>query len=243
MSVQALGFGVAMPLWCILYFVLPRPNPASADAARLRDPIQLHSVIPAFLLGFVFPSIITAYPYADPAWRQRANIFWQPFPAWVSLLLVVFTGVAKRTSIGQGLGRSSAQLSKDALDHAYGFAFGFAAVVQWITYSTIVAAYILPEELPSGVAARLTPETIFVPGSPHSFAPMESPGQATFDFLRYDMYTGSIALAIWAVTVAREAGVSGLSVFELLRDSVLVGPCAAAIRVLWKRDEVLLSKA
>ncbi|KAI9150329.1 Epoxide hydrolase aurD [Paramyrothecium foliicola] len=242
-AMQSFGFGVIMPLYALLYLTLPRSDPTSADAAKLRQPIQLHGIIPAFVIGYFVPTAFLVYPYEDAALSQRANIVWQYFPVYVVAIIEVFTWASKRVSIGQNINTPSQQLSRNALDHAYGFAFAVAALCQWVTYSAMIAAVVIPDELPSGVASRFTPTRLFVPRSPHSFAAMESHSTAIHDFLKYDQFFGSAAIALWALVLSQEAGVRRVSLSKFLRDVVFFGPAAAATNILWTRDEALLEKA
>lgn len=241
---QMFGFGVVMPLYAILHLALPRRAPGSSTkAVQLQDPIQLHTVAPAFLLGYIFPSALLIFPYSDPASRQRSNIVWQYFPVYVGALITGFTAMAKRISIGQNLHKSPSQLSRDALSHAYGFALAFAAIFQWATYAVLFVAWAFPDELPSGLADRFTPKNVFVPNPPHSFRKMESPAAAMHEFVLFDQYTGSAAILVWAAALCQEAGVTMTSVVDILRDSLILGPIAAGLKILRKRDNALLSKA
>jgi hypothetical protein len=243
-ALRTVGFGVIMPLYALLYFVLPRQgSAASAEAAQLRDPIELHTVGPAFILGYFLPSALMAFPYEDAYSSQRANIVWQYFPVIVGVLLTGLSFMAKRLSIGMDIHTSKSRMSRDALNHAYGFALTCATLCQWITYAILVVAWGAPGKLSAQLAGHLTPGKVFFPEPPHSDSPMNSPGTAIHEFLKWDQYTGSFAILVWAFALARQAGARTPSFGDVFRDTLVFGPAAAGMKVLWKRDTSLLSKA
>ena len=239
MGMQAIGFAVIIPVYYILDLVLSSSKPLNA---KLRDPAQLFTVIPAFGLGYMLPSILQVVPF-ERDMHQMFIVVWQFVPLYVGLLLPLFSGVFKRLSVGQSGADEKSRFDRDALQSAYGFAIAMGALTQWITISTVVAAQLMPQLFPDGIAERLSFQSVFVPDAPHNYGPTTI-AEASRHFLLYDQYLGSAAGLVWAITNASRAGIfkGTFGDFrEIIKDIVFLGPQSAVISLMWKTDEVLLA--
>lgn len=242
MGMQAVGFAVIVPVFYILDLVLSASKP---QAAALRSPERLFTVIPAFGLGYILPSILQALPLERDV-HQLLVVVWQFVPLYVALLLPLFAGVFKRLSVGQtGAAHDRRRFDRDALQSAYGFAIAVGAMTQWAALSAILVARLAPHLLPgsSDVAERLTFANVFVPDPPHGYGPTTI-SDASRHFLLYDQYLGSAAGLVWAVARAARAGIFTGSVAdlrEIVKDVVFLGPQSAVVSLMWKTDEALLA--
>ncbi|KAH7145533.1 hypothetical protein B0J13DRAFT_323102 [Dactylonectria estremocensis] len=242
---QTFGFGLVVPVFFILHLAVSSRS-TLADTVRLRDPTSLHTVAPAFTLGYFIPSLVLAFPFPQANLRQWANIVWQAFPLHVVLCQAVFTGVVKRTSLGQDAFTSPVQLDRRALSRAYGFAWNVAVTGQLCTYAVLVAASMAPKLFPPGVARTLSFAGVFIPGPPHSSAPMTSPAAVVHDFFRYDLYVGSAVALVWAVYLLSQVRPSGPEERANLTRGVVMslclsGPGGALVALLQHRDETVLA--
>ncbi|KAH7165291.1 hypothetical protein EDB81DRAFT_249573 [Dactylonectria macrodidyma] len=242
---QTFGYGLVVPVFFILHLVVSSRS-SLTDTVRLRDPTSLHTVAPAFTLGYFVPSFLLAYPFAHAGVRQWANVVWQAFPLHVVLCQAVFTAVVKRTSLGQDAFTSPVQLDRRALSRAYGFAWNVAVTGQLCTYAVLFTASIDPGLFPAGVARTLSFAEVFFPGLPHSSAPMTSPAAVVHDFFRYDLYVGSAAALVWAVYLLSQVRPSGAEERANLTRGVVMslclsGPGGALVALLQHRDETVLA--
>lgn len=242
--IQSVGFGVIMPIYTSLHLLLTS-NRAGLDAVHLRDHVRLHTIVPAFFFGYFFLSILAAFPFEDAAVRQWCNAVWQGFPLHVVLWQIVFAAAAKRISIGMDSGVGRKELEKRALGYAYQFVLVVGTITQWTTYAITMAAVFNPSLFPGQLAQALTPDKVFVPGSPHSYEPLSSAAVVIHDFLLYDQYIGCAALLVWSTTLAARAGrisVDAALAVRVLRNCLLVGPAGAAVLLMWQRDDAVLSE-
>lgn len=243
LAVQAVGFGVIMPIYCTLHLLLTANRPV-LDAVLLRDHVQLRTVIPAFGLGYYLLSALMSYPFDDAGLRQILNAAWQGFPLHVVVLQLMFAFVTKRLSIGADANTPHAQLDRRALGSAYRFALIAGTLTQWLTYYVTFTSAIYSHLFPGDLAQSFTPDKVFLPGALHSSAPMKSAGAAIHDFLIYDQLAGSVAALLWATTLAgrsAKVSMSVATVVGVLRNCVLVGPGGAVVMMMMQRDDSVLS--
>ncbi|KFA60134.1 hypothetical protein S40285_09598 [Stachybotrys chlorohalonatus IBT 40285] len=245
MVMQALGFGAVIHAYCMLSLALPRPAKL-IDAVSLSDPAFVSGFLPAVLLGYISLCIGLAYPFEDGHYRQWSNAHWQFFPVHVAAWLYALSFLKKRTSVGVDMGKSKKQTDRETLEYIYSSAMNLATVVQWTTYLVILVAYVAPDIFPDGLAEHFTLAKVFVPGPAHTYEPMTSLGDALLLFLHYDQYIGCITLILFSLTLSYQAGLPVLQPAKLGgvgRDILVHGPAAAALKILWERDDYVLSLA
>ncbi|KAJ3499934.1 hypothetical protein NM208_g17259 [Fusarium decemcellulare] len=245
---QMIGFGFVMPLFLVVH-LLYTSKTSWSQAVHVRDPTSLHTVVPAFLLGYLLTSVLFVYPFSEGNVRQWSCVIWTVFPLNVIVLQTLFTNIVKRTSIGQDTWTPKTKLDRAALSHAYGFAWNVAVTGQMCTYAVLIAANIFPSIFPDGIAKTLTIENVFLPDAvPHSNRPMTDPASAMHNFLIYDLYGGSVATLIWAVHLllqvrpelksgAERAGLARGVITSIL----LSGPGGAVIALMQHRDDSVLT--
>ena len=235
---QAVGFGVVMPLYYLLDLLFSSDDPKSLG---LTDPARLHAIVPAFGLSFILPSSLQTLPVSADL-RQILIAAWQPFPIYFGVLLWAFSQVVKRITITGGTRVNKSEADRQALDSAYGFAIAVGALTHWATISVILAATFAQDFLPAGVAEHLTPAKVFVPYAVHWYGP-GTLASTMLQFLHYDQYIGAAAGLVWAATLANRAGVWSLNVEgirRIVRDVLIMGPPSAVISLLWERDDAVL---
>ncbi|KAM0414706.1 hypothetical protein ACHAPT_013445 [Fusarium lateritium] len=217
---QIIGYGVVMPIYCILDLLF-----SSSDMA-LVNPEKLHAIIPAFAFGFFIPSALQTLPTSRDM-HQILLAIWQAFPIHVGLLHWGFSYLVKP--------RGSSKL---AVNHAYSFAVRVGAITHWVTIALIVSAKVVPGLFPADVAEQLTFSNVFIPTALHWYGP-KTIASAVFHFLQYDLYIGAVAGLVWAATHAHVAGIWECNlggIGWILRDVLVLGLPSAVISLLWKRN-------
>ncbi|XXG96688.1 bud neck involved protein [Hypoxylon texense] len=220
----------------------------------------------AVTLGLVVPTVFMSMPFLfqqTAATHYNWIAYWQAFPLWTVLILDVLHNACyyllgsltpqdaegKPTAPGNGF--------MVAVSGVYEFGLTLCAV----THAPIVLLSLLPGPARSALAAALparyaalvsqatfwntfvphslsAPPTVDVVGGsygPGAFAPL------VIHFLQYDLYTGNAALLLWAlyqhITAAGRPLAKSLEITVFW--SVVGGPVAAALALLWDRDEVV----
>ncbi|KAM0347702.1 hypothetical protein ACHAPU_004717 [Fusarium lateritium] len=248
LAVQSIGFGFIAPLYFLVHLIWTA-RATFTEGVHLRDYLSLHTIVPSFLVGYIAPCILMAYPFSDHNARQWANAVWSLAPIYIFALQAVFTVLLKRLSVGQDAYKPKVVLDKAALSHAYGFAWNIAVIGQMTTYAVLIAANIAPGLLPDGLANSFTLKKLFVPdAAPHSYEPMSSAAAAMHNFLIYDFATGSIASLIWGLHQLLEVRPELRSGEErtnfvrgVLTSVLLSGPGGALAALMQHRDESVLS--
>ncbi|KAH6889485.1 hypothetical protein B0T10DRAFT_52742 [Thelonectria olida] len=244
---QTVGFGIIFPVF-LVHHLLYTTKFTLPESVRLRDPSKLHAVVPAFLLGYILLSVLVAVPFPHAHMRQWCLAIWQAFPLYVVFLQAAFTGLLKRLSIGKNSFTPKAHIERAALSHAYGFAWNVAVTGQLFTIAVLATSAFFPGLYPDGVAEALSLEKMFIPGPPHSWEPMTSAASSFHDYLRYDLYLGSVAGIIWAVHLLSQVKPATTSEEQkdlgrgLLRSLLLSGPGGTMIALLQHRDDTVLAE-
>ncbi|KAF5018550.1 hypothetical protein F66182_9463 [Fusarium sp. NRRL 66182] len=248
LAAQTLGFGFVGPLFFLAHLVWTAKATRS-QSVHLGDHTALHTVVAAFGLGYILPSLFMVYPFSDHRVRQWSNAIWAVCPVFIFAAQAVFANLLRRLSVGQNAATPKVMLDKAALSYAYGFAWNVAVVGQMTTYAVLIAASVFPSAFPTGVAESLTMNNVFVPdAAPHSYRHMTSAASAIHNFLIYDLGIGSTAALIWALQLLLEARPElavGEERTELVRGVVtsvlLSGPLGAVAALMQHRDESVLS--
>ena len=208
----------------------------------LRDPSQFDAIAPAMALGFGLPTALPLLPVSTDL-RQIFVAAWQPFPVYLSVALSVFSDMFKKMNTVTGKANDKPTVNKQAVGSAYRFATAVSATFHWTVIAVIAAAAVKPDLFPNGVAAQLTFTNVFVPHPVHWYGPATIP-TATMQFFQYDQYISTAAAFVWAATMANRAGVWSWSVgdvTEFARNTVAMGPAAAVLALVWKRDVAVFS--
>ncbi|OTA52635.1 hypothetical protein K449DRAFT_340536 [Hypoxylon sp. EC38] len=239
---------------------------AVGDAARQGLFVYLWdlALIPmAVTLGLIVPTVIMSMPSllnqtADTHYSWIA--YWQAFPLWTVLIQDILHNVCYYL-----LGSLSPQDSKgkqttpgNGFMEAIAGVYQYALTISVVSHVPILLISILPDSLRSALASafpkyapqlsQITFARTFVPyplSAPPTIDPAAyGPGDLaplTVNFLQYDLYTGNLALLLWAFYL--HATTTGHSVGRTLRLTLfwtlVGGPSGAVVALLWDRDEIV----
>lgn len=242
---QTFGYGIAAPVFFALHLAVTSRS-RLVDTVRLRDPTSLHSIVPAFALGYFALCLFLVYPYSQGNVRQWTNAVWQTFPLHVVVWQAIITAVVKRTSLGQDAFTSKIQLDRRALTAAYGFAWNAAVVGQVGTSVAFLLSW--SKFIPAHAARAFAFGPVFIPGLPHTSTPMTSPAAVVHNYFQYDLYVGSAVAVIWAVYLLSEVSpvLSTAAERKKLARGIAwsvwaSGPGGALVALMRHRDELVLA--
>ncbi|KAL4813850.1 hypothetical protein BDW67DRAFT_192625 [Aspergillus spinulosporus] len=249
---QVMTFAFSAPL----YFAIHLFTSATAvrpTAENIRVPRAVLNVIPlVFVIGYMVPSGLLLLPVSEQVTADLKQIFialWQPWPAYVSILLTVvhvfFSPFTRNDDNVEG-GRATLR----SLRWVYAFAFtntALAHIIAWvIPLSTVAAPGLFKEEY----LHPLHPLVVYdIPKPWEAPVLVESVGAGVHAFLRWDYLIGSTGVLIWALSLYRaghrvvygQAGCVGLLV-KVAALTVLTGPVGAAVELMWERDELVFNE-
>ncbi|KAF9895326.1 hypothetical protein FE257_000230 [Aspergillus nanangensis] len=173
LTAQVLTFAFATPLYATiqLYTSITAHSPT---AANIQVPRAVLNTLPyIFIVGYFVPSTLLVVPLSDlmtTDLKQICIAIWQPWPAYVSILLVVANTVFSPFVRNEG-GRASLR----ALRRVYAFAFANAAITHLITVSVSVATVAAPalfqdQNIVKRLFSRATKTTSSIPTNAPSSA-------------------------------------------------------------------------
>ena len=250
-----LTFAFATPLYGIIQLgsdTVHKPSPYNLHVPR----VVLNALPAVFFLGYLVPSFLMIVPsdhiYISFDLRQIFIAIWQPWPGYVAILLtlvhLIFSPFVKDNNDQTIQGRRA---SLRSLRRVYAFAFGIAAISHLIAVSISLATYLVPVLFAEPFRTLLLPQNVSHTPIPWEFPvpQIENVAQGVHAFLRWDYLNGSAATLIWASIlyvnghryVYGHVGWFGLIVKATLL-SVVASPAAAAVELVWERDELVLSK-
>lgn len=198
-------------------------------------------------LGFVIPTIIICLPYPSVLGldaKTAAILIWQIFPILVYIDLAVIQWLFSSMS---SFKPKSASVQLPLLRKAYAFGLIFAIASHFATFSLSLASVLSPRMFNSISVQQLSPWTLFIP-SPYT-AKVATAAEGVLNLMQWDYYIGSLAHIIWALAVTAPVrkygkGMSDFSVGNVYVDvvsrTVVLGPMAAVLTLVWERDEVVL---
>ncbi len=268
---QVLTYTFVAPLYLALHLLtspVARLRNGDGDGARralfvyLWDLAVLTSTV---TLTFVAPVLLMSMPDAlghTPAVHYRWIAIWQLFPVWG----IAAQWVAHRTGyflLGSMVPRDDAGRQTTpgvAYSVAVSGVYEFAITMCVISHLPVMLVALLPAPLrsllassaPAGLgpvleqvtfARTFVPRPLFAPPTvtPTGYKPGEL-AAVMVNFLQYDIYTGSLALVLWAMYL-HQTTVKNPNFFGMLRKAgfwfLVGGPIAAAAALIWERDEVV----
>ena len=245
---QALGIAIVGPMIHAVslmnHDVVRNPTWHSLGA----DSRALRAVPWSMLIGFVVPTVVMVMLPClklGAEWGVFVIKVWLFFPVWFNLSQVLLTksilrdfGVRKKTP-------TISQCDEDEitlLRTCYRQGLALAMVTNILSWSVSLCAICFPGFFDSRVARDLQPHNVFVPPLPWSGIEAQSLVQGSHWILLWDdLLMGAIYL-VWAATILRCCNVSSVRVIRLALTSVLVGPCGAALLMVWERDELVHSE-
>ncbi|TWU71182.1 hypothetical protein ED733_001149 [Metarhizium rileyi] len=248
---QVLTFALATPLYCFLHLVCAGTS-ASPTANKMRIPHGVVQALPhVFTVAMFVPSLLLVAPLSEtmtPDLKQICIAIWQPWPAYVAVLLVL-VNVVTGSSVGHGDGPSSNAKRTSSLRYVYAFAFANTAVSHLVSLVIPAATVIVPSIFQTQYLEPLHPLSVFATPFPWASAAFKvsTVGQGAQIFLRWDYVIGSTGVLVWALSLYRSAhravnvqvSLSDL-LFRVVALSVLCSPVGAAVELMWEREELFL---
>ncbi|KAK8220754.1 hypothetical protein IWZ01DRAFT_18490 [Phyllosticta capitalensis] len=246
---QNFSLAFTIPIWATMYLFTKRKRPSSALPVALSLPTpSIAALPPAVFLGLTVPSIAMALP--SPAlvsheFHQTAVAVWQPFPLWISLAWYVMRPLFATRSTTERL--SAPGKTYAALSRVHVFAL-FLAVSSHVCAMTLsLGTVLVPNAFAPHIVMAFDPIGVFLPRvtSPGALYPMN---EGVLRFLQWDEAVSCAAALVWAGAVyrgdTREKGsfFAGL-VGRMLLWTVVGGPAAAVVALVWARDESILCAA
>jgi hypothetical protein len=247
--VQIASPAVLMPLYCAWHLSTSPAETTNWDSIRIHLH-HLQALPPATIAGYIVPTFALALP--APAvisyhLKQQLLAFWQAWPLWTSLfaavLAPVFAKFGTKNPRGKGLD------TVWALRWVYAFGFACAAGPHFAACVLSFSSAMFPTLFNSNLVADLHPARVFVPVLPWSSAARPSSlAEGTLWFFQWDYLIASVAVLLWAVSLNIQAlqrqGIAA-NYFSLALKAVTItiaaGPCAAALVLIWERDELVIS--
>lgn len=220
-------------------------------------PYAVLATLPAvYLVGQAVPSVAMILPFSsriDIDTKQILTALWQPWPAYVAfgltashlLLGSVLTAGDKATPAGR-------KTSAGALRYIYAMAFGNAAVSHLIAATITLGTVVAPALFAPKYAAALHPakvlETVFPWATGFPVAKVASLEAGVHIFLRWDYNIGTTSLLLWSAILYSRAHTHYEGrcvdvipfVSKIATLTALVGPAAAAVELMWEREEWVL---
>ncbi len=209
LTAQALTFAFATPLYCAVQ-VHTSVTAGKPSAQNLRIPNSVLRVLPfAFVLGMLVPSSLMLLPVSEtitPDVKQILIAIWQPWPAYVAILLRFAHTALPPTGQEEDSPQSTAK-GRRSLRYAYAFAFANTAIPHIVTLTVSLATVAAPAIFDPKYREALHPLNVF-----HTPLPWTSPvvqvttvGEGVHGFLRWDYLIGTAGVLVWAISLYRTA--------------------------------------
>ena len=203
----------------------------------------------AFAVCYLLPSTLMILPISETLTTDLKQIFialWQPFPAYISILLTVINAVLSPFNSAHKTGRKDLR----ALRFVYAFAFANTAITHLVTWTISLTTVLAPAILDERFRRELHPSIVFGIPTPWTspVVQVQSVADGVHAFLRWDYLIGSMAVVLWAGTLNAAAqrvvyGAVGWLrlVVQVVLLAVVAGPVGAAVELVWERDELVMT--
>ncbi|KAL5355590.1 hypothetical protein BJX96DRAFT_184200 [Aspergillus floccosus] len=253
LTAQVMTFAFATPLYAAVQVYTSvtarKPNPDN-----IRVPRAVLNAMPfVFVIGYMVPTNLLIVPLSETMTidlKQICIAIWQPWPAYVSILLtVVHIFFSPFVSNDHSLEGGRATLR--ALRRVYAFAFANAAITHLISWTVSLSTLAVPAIFEKRFLGPLHPAKVFEVPLPWAtpVPQVRDIGEGVHAFLRWDYIIGSAGVLVWAVSLYKTAhkvvygkvGCFGLVVKTALL-TVLAGPTGAAVELMWERDELVFNE-
>lgn len=255
LAAQVVTFAFATPTYGLLH-LLTSSTASTPSRDNMHIPYAVLASLPlVYLVGNAVPSVAMALPFSDVNTvdvKQILTAAWQPWPAYVALGL---TGAhllfGSLISSGDARTPDGRKKSAAALRFIYAMAFGNAAVPHLIAATVTIGTVVAPGLFRPAMVQALHPSKVLelaLPWSASPVAKVASVGDGAHIFLRWDYTIGTAALLLWATVLHARAhrhyegrcvdAVSLAGRIAIL--TALAGPAAAAVELMWEREELVL---
>ncbi|KPM40506.1 hypothetical protein AK830_g6039 [Neonectria ditissima] len=247
---QAITITVVAPIYLTLQLLFSTSG--SQTSSVLVDPSDLAILPLATAVSYVLPSIGLCLPLLNVLSQEGNDLviaLWQPFPLYQSAVQAVLrsfcTGSSRR--VGDRV-RINPERCLLALGRAYRFILCLTMGAHLIVVGTIMASN-FTHLLPAVSATQILAPTSLT--NPPTLALLTPPVSAigsraiVVSFLRWDVYYTCASLIIWAAyhlkSTQESRGWVGI-IRKALLWTIVGGPIAPAVMLLWERDAIVLDK-
>lgn len=210
-------------------------------------------------VAYVIPMALFAAPVPDmlSVFQKQTMVAWyQPWSVWIAVTHFLITLVVRpwiRQPDPEVSATAAAYRSARSNHRAiYAFAFALAAIPHLVVLSITLTALLYPGLYSSRLLGLLSLQNVFIPPSPWSDTKAQHLVEGCKWLLQWDYITGSTGVLVWVLTryialqtsTSRENRASWFGLAgKVLIWTVLAGPTAAAVEVLWERDEIVFDAA
>lgn len=202
------------------------------------------------LIGYILPTILMALPAPEIISQNSkvtAIVVWQFFPVWTSICTfmgkVAFASTKPYASQSDALRRQIA-----CLRTVYKLALAISVPAHIATWTLSFSTVLFPGLFEAHTVEAFHPSNVIIPPNPFGAIKAESVAQGAHWFLQYDYLITSLVYLIWAMVsrygqnvkcVRSETRRFGIgSILDVTARCVVLGPMAAALTLLWDRDEI-----
>ncbi|KAJ9265780.1 hypothetical protein DTO212C5_6635 [Paecilomyces variotii] len=250
---QLATYAFATPLYFSFQLWLSPIVGAPSARAIAVPPVILNAIPLVFLVAYQVPSLLMVLPtpqFLSYDQKQLVVAIWQPWPIYVAVLLttiyVVLSPFASKEKANSPI------VLRRAFRRVYFFAFASASLTYVASVVLSLAASLVPVLFSEKYAAALHHNAVFGLTFPwkSSTLRVQSVTEGVHIFLQWDWLIGSVGVLLWAINmyvsahkkILGKVGWISLGV-KLVNLALLAGPVAAAVELIWERDELLLDVA
>ncbi|KAH8703342.1 hypothetical protein BGW36DRAFT_354763 [Talaromyces proteolyticus] len=236
------------------------PLQTNLNKSRPRDyvinRVDTIALISSQALAYIVPLALFAAPVPQvlSVFRKQTVVAWyQPWSVWIAVTHFIVTVFVRRWT--QQSKSGTVDIYKESRSNhrtIYGFAFGLTATPHIIVLSISLTALLYPGLYSPRFAGLLHPQNVFIPPSPWSEIKAPHLVEGCKWLLQWDYIIGSTAVLVWVLTQYISLQLSqthdkrcswNCLLWKIVIWTVLTGPTAAAIQLLWKRDEIIFDAA
>ncbi|KAF7504493.1 hypothetical protein GJ744_002173 [Endocarpon pusillum] len=252
---QNLGYGLIVPLWLFLHLTASSTiNAATAAPLISSNPLAILTLPLSTILAFFLPNLLMSLspPHRfspDNSTKQLYVAICQFGPVLMSVSQFILPIAISATTPGINIlsERDKKLKSLKYLRRSYIFAFASTTLSHCVAVGIPLLAYLFPKLFSPVYLPQLQLPNVFVPKSPlPPVQPIPTFVDGVLAFTQWDLLIGSLAVLVWAVTLALQAQRTRHWAFEwlesLLKVAALVcvsGPVGAAVVIIWERDEMV----
>lgn len=227
------GFGTVAPFYYLISILSHQSVPDFLPFSRLISKSVARAILPALLLGYVFPTILVFLPIKDLKVRQNTTIIWYLWPVHVSAATLFLARFYRRSDLS---GPSKiARYKRDELVYLRRVHLITFSITSIVHVSTVYLCLRSP---------TFSLSQIFIP----SFwtSSLQSLQEQDVNMFRLDMLIFIVASLVWLIFSMGDITRIGLSTVSWGKAAILIslgsfviGPGAMAAAVWYWRELVL----
>ena len=230
---QTVGAAVTIPAALAIHLFWKKPG-----RALLRDGAGLKAIPCSIAIGFILPSVIMGLPSPEILTAEQkilAISIWQPFPLWVAMIHFVLRRCMSSSN------------NQRAIRGVYLFALAVAVPFHIAIVGMSVFASVSPGLFNPAFVSELQMGYFLIPPNPLSKTGISDFAEGAFYFIQFDYAISAVAYLVWAAAITDKDDVAGnrtmVGIVKGLIRVLLLGPMAAALLLVWERDEAVLGNA